>query len=338
MRVDAIRQDARKRRRSWEGVLVLNYHRIGDGERLVSDRGIWSATAEEFAAQIGFLARHFSVVGAHQLRDGVPERPGRYVAVTIDDGYREGFDVAYPILAAHGVPATFFLATGYIDGTHLAWWDEIAWMVRESPRNTVGTGRWSGTPLSLAAADRRQTAQALIDQYKALPGDRTEGFLDELGKATATGRRDHADARADWITWEMARSLHRGGMGIGGHTVSHPILGGLSRADQQREIATCLDRLEEELGQRPTAFSYPVGLRTSFNMDTEECLRASGVEVAFSNYGGVARRGGWNPYDVPRTCIASVLHQRFRALTTAPLLFIDVERRRALRGLCGRTL
>jgi hypothetical protein len=60
MRIDAIWQNALERRRSWEGVLVLNYHRIGDGERLISDRGIWSATVDEFDAQVGFLARHFT--------------------------------------------------------------------------------------------------------------------------------------------------------------------------------------------------------------------------------------------------------------------------------------
>jgi peptidoglycan/xylan/chitin deacetylase (PgdA/CDA1 family) len=318
----------------WPGVLVLNYHRIGDGSQLVSDRGIWSATAEQFDAQMQFLCRHCTIVAAEDLLRGPPQRDGRVVAVTFDDGYRETYEVVYPILQRHGVQATFFLVTGFIDATHAAWWDEIAWMVRVSPRRALAADRWLPSPVSLAEPDRREAAHLLIQRHKALSADQTEMFLEHLGEVTCSGRRDPADTRADWIDWEMARDLRRAGMGIGGHTVTHATLGRLTRLAQDSEIRACLDRLEQELGQRPRLFSYPEGLPDSFNRDTQDCLARNGVALAFSNYGGLARAATWTPYDIPRNVIASVSisQRRFRARATLPAVFIPAERRRHLRG------
>jgi peptidoglycan/xylan/chitin deacetylase (PgdA/CDA1 family) len=318
----------------WPGVLVLNYHRIGDGSHLVSDRGIWSATAAEFDAQMRFLAQHCTILTAEDLLHGPPARAGRFAMVTFDDGYRETYEVAYPILDRSGVRATFFLVTGFLDATHTAWWDEIAWMVRVSPRSGLAADEWLPTPVSLAQSDRRQAAHVLIQRHKACAGDEAESFLDHLARVTGSGRRAVDDTRADWMTWDMARDLVRGGMGVGGHTVTHATLGRLSRPSQESEITTCLDRLEQELGRRPRIFSYPEGLPDSFSRETVDCLQANGVELAFSNYGGLARGDRWNPYDVPRTVVAavSVSRLRFRARATLPLLFIGAERRRFLRG------
>jgi peptidoglycan/xylan/chitin deacetylase (PgdA/CDA1 family) len=324
---------------AWRGVLVLNYHRIGHCPPWPSERGIWSATADELDTQMQFLARHFELLSAGDLVDGHAGRSGRFVMVTFDDGYRETYEVAYPILDAHNVPATFFLTTGFLDATHTPWWDELAWMVRNSSRTEVKPDGWFAAPLSLAAADRQATTTSLIEHYKTLSSEQTERFLDDVAWATGGRRRHPADTASEFITWDMARELYRAGMDIGGHTVSHPILSRLPRAEQHREIKSCLDRLEQELRARPKLFSYPVGMPDSFDSTTEACLRENGVDLAFSNYGGVIRGSNWNPRDLPRTCIASVSvsQRRFRALATLPSIFISVERRRLLSGCPGST-
>ncbi|MGB2710613.1 MAG: polysaccharide deacetylase family protein, partial [Conexibacter sp.] len=116
----------------WRGVLVLNYHRVGDGSATPWDHTLWSATAEGFDAQLTFLARHAEVVGPDDLPALAAGRRGRRVLLTFDDGYRDNHEIAYPLLRRHGLQATFFLATGFLDRPHVAWWDEIAWMVRHA--------------------------------------------------------------------------------------------------------------------------------------------------------------------------------------------------------------
>ena len=114
----------------WSGVLVLNYHRIGSGDESPFDRGLWSADAEEFSDQIRFCKSQLEVITPDDIPRVVANGSGRYALITFDDGYRDNYEIAFPILKAEGVPATFFIATGFVDTPRLPWWDEIAWMVR----------------------------------------------------------------------------------------------------------------------------------------------------------------------------------------------------------------
>src|SRR5262245_780264 len=99
----------------WSGVLALNYHRVGDGSQSMFDRGLWSATAEAFVDQIRFCKAHFDIISPADLPDVLARGRGRYILVTFDDGYRDNYEVAFPILKGEGVPATFFVASGFID-------------------------------------------------------------------------------------------------------------------------------------------------------------------------------------------------------------------------------
>src|SRR5262245_45583277 len=109
----------------WSGVLGLNYHRIGEAGRSVYDRGLWSATADDFDAQVGWLKSHFDIIRPDDLPAALAARRGRHVLITFDDGYRDNYADAFPVLKRHGVPATFFITTGFIDDARLSWWDEI---------------------------------------------------------------------------------------------------------------------------------------------------------------------------------------------------------------------
>jgi peptidoglycan/xylan/chitin deacetylase (PgdA/CDA1 family) len=266
------------------GPVVLCYHRVGDPTGSPYDRAAWDATPEEFDEQLAFLAENFEVVGPDaELRRG-------RVLITFDDGYRDNHDVAWPLLRRHGLTATFFVTTGFIDDGRPAWWDQIAWSVR-----------------SRGGTDEEIRAQ--LERYKQLPGDETAAFLAEL--ATAPMPQDV------WMTWDHVRALRDGGMTIGGHSVTHPVLSRLTPREQQAEIEHCGERLRQELGQPMRWFSYPVGLRDAFDEHTRAALRAAGVERAFSLYG--AGRG--DDYDVHRCSVARVGRERFRAMTTLPAIF-----------------
>src|SRR3954462_14713254 len=212
---------------TWRGLLALTYHRIGTPGDTPLDRAMWDATREDFDAQVAFLARNFDVVGPGDVG---PEPAGRQVLITFDDGYRDNFTHALPVLRAHGATATFFLTTGFLDRPSLSWWDEVAWMVR----TTGGDG--AGVP-------------ALLDRVKALPGTQREDFLDRLGETTGAGRAPAAAAAADGpgVAGATGRGLVAAGMTVGGHTVSHPILARLDADVQRAEVVTCRARLEAEL-------------------------------------------------------------------------------------------
>jgi peptidoglycan/xylan/chitin deacetylase (PgdA/CDA1 family) len=307
----------------WRGLLVLCYHRIRDEPGPHVTPGPWSITQDQFDDQVRLLTRHFDVIAPSDLLDGPDLRRQRLVAVTFDDGYRDNYTLALPVLRSRGVRAGFFIATGFIDRPHPAWWDEIAWMVRSSTRLGLPAGPWLARPLGLVDDMERQAAVgALSDIYKHLPADQTESFMESIGEATGSGRRESAAAQDDWMTWDMLRALRAAGMDVGGHTVNHPVLARLTEGQQQAEVEQCRSRLEAELGVHMRLFAYPVGRRDSFDTRTRACLARAGVALAFSLHGGYIRGEPWDPYDIPRASVgADAAAAPFRAMTALPGMF-----------------
>jgi peptidoglycan/xylan/chitin deacetylase (PgdA/CDA1 family) len=294
-----IRSFARRLPR-WRGVIVLNYHRVGVSEGQPWDRTLWNADAESFDAQLATLAKHADVLAPDEAeRSASEDRPGRRVLLTFDDGYRDNYEIAYPLLRRHGLTATFFPATGFLDGARAAWWDELAWMVRHATREQIPAAGSFPRALPLGP-EQDGTVAALTARYKELPDADTEPFLAAVAAATGAGRCEESHCRELWMTWEMLRELQAGGMQIGGHTVTHPILARLTLERQREEIDGCAERLERELGRPMSWFAYPVGARDSFTEATQRLLAERGVRLAFSFYGGFARYASWNALDVPR--------------------------------------
>ena len=313
---------AARRIGAWRGLLVITHHRIGEPSRSRLDWDLWSARPEDFAAQVRFLASNFELVDPEALGPDLVRARGRRVLLTFDDGYRDNYEVAYRVLREHGARGVFFITTGFIDGRATAWWDEIAWLVRASERREVAADGFLADPVAFDEPHRQGAVAALRRTCASLPGDRVDAFLDWLAGATGAPRRGPADSREDWMTWDMVREMRAGGMTVGAHTVTHPVLSSISLEDQRTEVHESMARLEQELGERPRLFSYPVGWRASFTDATKALVRDSGARLAFSNYGGFASRSNWDPYDIPRANLGvDTEAATFRAMTTIPQLF-----------------
>jgi peptidoglycan/xylan/chitin deacetylase (PgdA/CDA1 family) len=311
-----------RRFNAWNGLVAINYHRVGKGSDSPFDRDLWSTTPECFDAQVRFLKENCEIIGADDLKEVIGKRCGRYAQITFDDGYRDNYSCAYPILKSHGVSATFFLTTGFIDQPRLPWWDEIAWMVRTSKRSAVEGTPWLSTQVTFDEPDRERAVRLLLSRYKSLPGEATSAYLDYLAHATGSGRYDQPEALEMWMTWDMVREMRQGGMWFGGHTVNHPVLANLSREQQAEEIAGCKKRIETELAEPMVLFSYPVGSPQSFNDDTRACLKEHGVKFSYSYYGGFQRSSGWDPYDIRRFAMEPyITHELFHAVVTLPQFF-----------------
>jgi peptidoglycan/xylan/chitin deacetylase (PgdA/CDA1 family) len=253
--------------------------------------------------QLGFLRRHYEVLRPTDFERRLRGAAGRHVMITFDDGYRDLYELAHPVLQAHGVCAAMFLCSGLMDGVASAWWDEIGWMLRHSRLRELPPGPWSTSSLPLAADTVEETIEHVTRAYWELAPPAAAAFLEQLASASAAGRRPSSGE--DWLTWDMARELKAAGHLIGAHTRTHPVLSRLPRDQQSQEIRSSLDRIEESLGERPSWFAYPVGTRQAFDRTTMEAARESGVELAFSNYGGRVHTDAFAELDVRRVSAES---------------------------------
>jgi peptidoglycan/xylan/chitin deacetylase (PgdA/CDA1 family) len=292
------------------GVVVLAYHRICPKPPTPFDVGVWSATPETLDQQIRLLKRQFNVIGIEELADAVRTGRGRHALLTFDDGYRDNFDHALPVLRANNVRATFFITSGFMDGTASAWWDDIAWILHR-------TRRWKLEPRS-----RERLIQEMLTAYKSLSIIETSAFLAELEQIAEMNRPTRADVADLWMTWDQLRAMRRQGMAVGGHTVTHLILSQRSPTDQAREIQQCALRIEQELGEPMRWFSYPRGKLDAFDDSTKQSAHEAGAELAFSYYGGYSRYDRWDSMDVRRIAVdADQSAQQFRAALRMPGVF-----------------
>ncbi len=308
--------------RAWNGVLVLNYHRIGDPSDSWLDHNLWSATAEDFEWQVAFIARNFDVIGLADLEHALNQPRGQFVMLTFDDGYHDNFSTAFPILKSHGVPATFFIATGFIDSPHVPVWDELAWMSRTTELPFLAENDWLPSPVSFVGQNRAQGFRQLLTVYRTAGSELIGEYLDFLADALGTGRCPAAMSDGQWMTWDMLREMQAGGMTFGGHTVNHPILANSTADQQDWEVGECRRRLMEELGQPIDAFSYPNGKPCDFNEFTRAALKHHGYRWAFSFSGSYCPPNYADHFALCRTAIETDIDlPQFRAVTTLPQVF-----------------
>ena len=272
--------------RSKPGILIVNHHRVGDASTTRFDRDVFSASAEGFEMQLKYFKRYFPIVAGEELEDLVSGRtPLRrtYIAITFDDGYINDFRVSYPILKANNCAGTFFLVPRYVGTSYVPWWDEIAYLVRNSTRSQITLQ--TPVPITISLAGNREDAiRSVLRHYKRPDNHDGERILQELREQTGctippTGRR--------FITWEEAREMREAGMAIGSHTQSHGILGQMTPEAQQWELRESRKNIEAAIGGEITTLAYPVGIRGAFDETTEAIARSLGYRMCFSFYGGI---------------------------------------------------
>jgi peptidoglycan/xylan/chitin deacetylase (PgdA/CDA1 family) len=332
----------RRQARRDHRVFVLEYHDVCGGdprERGPEREGVISA--DRLRAHVRQLRRWCRLV---PLADAAallaePRALAEDLAVlTFDDGYAGNFAAAWPVLRDEGVPATIFLATGFLDGGEL-WFDFArralaAAMAAEArgrelaPALRARLAAALGWPLAAGRlpAPRRARVARAVERLKYLPiAARTE-LLDRLREADLA-----LPAPARPLSWAQARQLQAAGVELGCHTVSHPILSLLPPAAQEEEIRRSRERVRQETGVAPVAFAYPNGSPRDFTPATRERVLAAGFAVACTSVRG-SNRPGCDPLRLRRIGVGSdpgfVLTARLAGL-------LDEEARRRWRRPSG---
>ena len=212
--------------------------------------------AKLFAQQLNVLAEHFRVLpladAIERLRRGA--LPARAASITFDDGYADNVEVALPLLKSRQLHATFFIATGFLDGGCM-WNDRIIEATRDAPGDNLDLRQIGlGTHSLVGWEARRRAAEALIGMLKYLSvAERTEKVA-SLAAACRTDRMPQL-----MMTRAQLQTLDAAGMDIGGHTVNHPILAATDFESARTEISSGREELAGLLRRRIDFFAYPNG-------------------------------------------------------------------------------
>lgn len=245
-------------------------------------------TAETFDWQIAMLKRVFNVLPLEQAVSLLQSRalPARAAAITFDDGYRDNAEIALPILRSHGVPATFFIASGFLDGGCM-WNDVVIETVRRSPLRTLELSALSMQNLPIETlSQKRQAVTTLIGKLKYLDLQTRAEQADVLAKLGGVD-----PPRDLMMSSTQVRELFAAGMGIGAHTVHHPILARLKIDAARAEIENGKHALENLIQAPIHLFAYPNGKpNEDYNAEHVGLAQALGFRAAFSTAWGTASR------------------------------------------------
>ncbi len=225
--------------------------------------------------------------------------PQRALAITFDDGYADNHDLAMPILQSHGLCATFFIATGFLNGGRM-WNDTVIEAVRKTSQSSLDlTGlRLPGFErIELPTTPQRRAAiHRLLDAVKYLP------HAERLRMSECIAERAHVTPRSDlMMTADQVRGLASAGMQIGAHTVSHPIMAALDDAAAERELAQSKCELESLLGRPVKLFAYPNGKPgRDYRQRDVALVQRLGFKAAVSTAPGAACRANDRLFELPR--------------------------------------
>ena len=264
--------------------------------------------AQQFDAMLGWIGAWFNVM---PLPDAVAAMaagclPARALAITFDDGYEDNHSVAMPILQRHGMSATFYVSSSFLNGGCM-WNDVVIESVRRSDKSEIDCGRFGRHTLKGWAA-RAQAAEALIGQIKYLDFDARLDAVAEVAKACSVVPPTDLMMRD-----EQVLGLHRAGMTIGAHTCRHPILARISDEAVRAEIADGRAALESIIGARVGLFAYPNGRpNEDYRAEHVAIVRELGFDAAVSTARGASAMGD-DPFQLRRCMPWDQTRMRFGA-------------------------
>lgn len=273
---------------------TLIFHRVFEApDPLLPD----VPSAAEFEARMRWVRRHFTVIplaeAVARLASGA--LPARSLAITFDDGYANNQQIAAPILSKLGLPATFFIASGFLDGGRM-FNDSVIAALRDCKRSQLDLTELALGMYSLESPEQRRSAISVL-----LP---LVTNLDPTGRAASAERvcqlAEVVPPDDLMMTSSQVGTLARDGFEIGAHTVNHPMLARLDRVDAGEEIRRSREQLEAIVQSPVRLFAYPNGRPgVDYTVHTIELVKQMGFTAAFTTAHGVADRRA-DPFQLPR--------------------------------------
>ena len=224
-----------------KGLRILMYHRFREPEPL--------------ARQLQHIRKHYSPVSMKQVSDWLSNAgplPENALAVTVDDGYRDFYQVAHPVFREYGIPVTVYLVSGFLDRRLWLWVDQVRYAFLHSPAPSFRQDL-SGHPprtFELGTTESRKAAgHAVAEAAKKLANSARLQLLERLPNQLEIDLPEDAPPEHEPMHWEEARELAAGGIvELGAHTCTHPVLSRIaSQQELEDESAGSKLRIEEQL-------------------------------------------------------------------------------------------
>ena len=282
-------------------VCVLGFHRVLKEEEFQQSRSLGGILLKEttFARMLDHLTTRFSILSLDEFLDGPAPRSDATnpsCLLTFDDGWRDNFETAYPLLRRFRVPATIFLVTGLIGSGQTFWVESLvdAWRDPQRRKQIISS-------LASEARGRDFTqVENVVEYLKHMPSQQRDQLL--LRALPGWKESDKTLPVDQMMSWEHVLEMSRDGIDFGGHTHTHPLLSYEDEEVVERELRISKQIIEEKLGKKVRAFAYPNG---TWDPRVRQQVAQAGYDCAFTT------ERGWHGSGAdPLTICRILLHER----------------------------
>jgi peptidoglycan/xylan/chitin deacetylase (PgdA/CDA1 family) len=267
-----------------KGLRILMYHRFTEPEPL--------------ARQCAHIRAHYSPVSMSQAADWLMHGrrlPENAVAITVDDGYRDFYQVAYPVFREYGIPATVYLVSDFLDRRLWLWVDQVRYGFLHAQARTFQMEIPGAAPLSFELGTRQartSAARAVTEAAKKISNVERLRLLASLPRQLEVQLPEDAPAEYQALHWDEVRQMSAAGIDFGAHTRTHPILSRLAgdgepAGEIAHEIEGSKRQIEQRVGRPVEHFCYPNGSIEDVGRSAVEVARAAGFRTAVMTESGL---------------------------------------------------
>ncbi len=281
---------------------IFLYHRFSPEGVSLPHR----VSADNFRWQLERVASRYKVLSFGECVEYFDTKgfwPEKCAVITVDDGYRDFYEWAYPELKRFSLPATFFVTVNFIDHKLWLWPDRLHYAIEKTSKTDLQVnikGQDRKFPLT-NQEEKFKGWKSLSDYCISLDNSEKEHLISTVEEGLEVDLPFMPTSEYAAVTWDELSEMHRNDIEIGSHTMSHPILSRIGLERLRHEVVTSRTILEERLQTQIRSFCYPNGQPGDITDEVVSAVRDAGY-VGAPYFFDLTK---WDPYLVPRMGVSN---------------------------------
>jgi len=240
-----------------------------------------------FEKHIRYLTKHYVIISLEQYiesRHGIPALPRNALVITFDDGFKDNFEIAFPLLVQYRCMATFFLIGCTLQPREMIWLHRL-YNAIDSIQDKIMEIHIGGFQKKyfITPKGKRDMMQDVRSHLKGMSKAQRAGFLDEFEKHIAY----KSDSENFYLTGSEVNIMMNKGMSFGVHSMEHPVMAQLDDADAEYEISMGKNILEKITGAGKIPFAFPFGGRGTWSSSSLDLLKKHQLSCGLTTIEGM---------------------------------------------------